>query len=242
MNNKVIILTGGSRGLGQSFIEMLLQQGEFVATCSRDESQFIKDTLASHPSQFYWESVDISDYESVARFVRKIYKMKQGIDVLINNAAIAKDSVLSLQPIADIDASIDINLKGSIYFIRSVLKYFLAKNKGQIINISSIVGQHGYSGLSVYSATKAGIDGLTRSLARELGQANIRINSIAPGYLETSMSAVLTPQAKEQIIRRTPLGRLGTTDDILGCVNYLLSDASKFITGQIITIDGGINC
>jgi 3-oxoacyl-[acyl-carrier protein] reductase len=164
------------------------------------------------------------------------------IQALINNAGIARDGVLAMMRPADIDAVLDVNLRGSLHLTRLVARPMLARTGGSILNISSIIGLRGYSGLAVYSATKGGLDAMTRALARELGPRNIRVNSIAPGYLETEMSSTLGDEQRLQIVRRTPLGRLGRPADVVGAVLFLLSPASSFITGQTFVIDGGVTC
>ena len=160
----------------------------------------------------------------------------------LNNAGVALDGVLAMANYADIEKTLGINLFGALATTREVLRSMLIKKRGRIINISSIIGNRGYSGLSVYAATKGGLDAMTRSLARELGSRRITVNSIAPGYLETEMTHGLSDSQKGQIVRRTPLGRLGTPEDIVGLVLYLLSDDAAFLTGQVITVDGGITC
>ena len=146
-----------------------------------------------------------------------------------------------MQP-ADVERVIMINLTGTLLLTRLAVRLMLVRSRGNVISISSIIGLRGYAGLAAYSATKAGLDGMTRGLARELGPRNIRVNSIAPGYLETDMSHGLDMAQRDQIVRRTPLGRLGVPSDVVGAVHFLLSPDSAFITGQVLVIDGGITC
>jgi 3-oxoacyl-[acyl-carrier protein] reductase len=162
------------------------------------------------------------------------------VDALVNNAAIARDGMLSMASYTDVNTVVEVNLKGTLLLTRACLRPMLAARRGRIINISSIIGLRGYSGLSIYSATKGGLDAMTRSLAREVGPSGITVNSIAPGYLETEMSHGLTVSQRQQIVRRTPLGRLGTPEDIVPLLEFLLSPEASFITGQVIAIDGGI--
>jgi 3-oxoacyl-[acyl-carrier protein] reductase len=171
-----------------------------------------------------------------------LIKNHGNIYALINNAAIAADGVITLMPHPTINNLLKTNLEAVLYLTQICVNQMLLQKSSVIINISSIIGNRGYSGLSVYSATKAGLDGITRSLARELGPKNIRVNSVAPGYLETEMSKGLSMLQRDQIIRRTPLGRLGTLEDITGLIRFLLSDEAQFINGQVITVDGGLNC
>jgi 3-oxoacyl-[acyl-carrier protein] reductase len=162
------------------------------------------------------------------------------IDVLVNNAGVARDGVLPLFPDEQIDEVIDLNLRGTVHLTRLVTRRMLRQGSGRIINISSIVGLSGYRGLSVYSATKAALDGFTRALARELGGRGITVNSVAPGYLRTEMSHGLDEAQLGQIVRRTPAGRLGEADDVAAAVGFLASDAAAFITGHVLVVDGGL--
>ena len=162
---------------------------------------------------------------------------------LVNNAAIAHDGVLANTSITAISDVIAVNLAGTVLVTREVVRSMLIGHQGgRIINISSIVGSRGYKGLSVYGATKAAMDGLTRSLARELGRRRITVNSVAPGFLDTEMTRGLGAAQRAEIVRRTPLGRLATPADVVGVVEFLLSDAAQFLTGQTILIDGGVTC
>jgi len=162
---------------------------------------------------------------------------------LVNNAGMARDGVLATLPEVDIETMIAVNLTGSITAARAFLRTKLERRgPGRIVNISSIIGQRGFTGLSAYSATKAGLDGFTRSLAREVGRLRITVNSVAPGYLDTDMSETLTAGQREQIVRRTPLGRLGKAEDVVPVVRFLLSDEAAFVTGQTLVVDGGAIC
>ena len=177
--------------------------------------------------------------DALVAFVAGAHQRFGSIDGLINNAGIAHDRVLALTTDQQIDQMLQINLRASIVLARECSRLMLAQNSGSIVNISSIIAHRGFSGLATYAATKAGMLGLTRSLARELGPRQIRVNAVAPGYLETDMSSGLDDHQKQQIIRRTPLGRLGTVHDVVPLVEFLLSPASQHITGQVFTVDGG---
>jgi len=242
-NAKIIIVSGGSKGLGKGIVETLLKNGDIVATFSRMKSPFIEELESGKfADRFYWEAVDGTAYDKVSSFAKKIFSKYGKIDALINNAGVAVDAVLTLMQARDISRLLALNLEGSIRLTQACVKYMLQTKDGVIINISSIIGQRGYSGLSVYSATKGGLDAFTRALSRELGPRGIRVNSIAPGYLDTDMSNTLEDRQRQQIIRRTPLGRLGKVDDVVGTIKFLLSPDARFITGQTIVIDGGITC
>ena len=243
-HSKIVIVSGGSRGLGQSLVTGCLERGYTVATFSRSESPFIKTLTQQDPEhkRFLWESVDATDPAALKAFVSRVASTYGRVDALINNAGVGIDGILPTMRASQIEQGIDLNLKASIYLIQACSKQMLQHSSGSIINISSVNAVRGHSGVAVYSATKAALDGLTRSLARELGPKHIRVNSVAPGYFESEMVADLTPEARQRIIRRTPLGRLGTAEDMAQVVLFLLSPAASFITGQTIVVDGGITC
>lgn len=239
--NKHVIISGGSRGLGQGLVSGLLGAGYSVSTFSRSATEFTNSLLAN--SQFYFSKADVSDHEQTNAFVESAVEKFGRPYGLINCAGIARDGVLAVMPETEIDQLLSINLSGTLHLSRRVIRSMLLETgPGVILNISSIIGLRGYRGLSAYAATKAGMDGITRALARELGSRKIRVNSVAPGYLTTEMTHGLEDHQTQQIVKRTPLGRLGTPEDVLGPVLFLLSDASQFITGQVFVIDGGITC
>ena len=241
VDRKHIVISGGSRGLGKTLVRGLLENGYAVSTFSRRATEFTNQ-LKEDPNFFFAEA-DVSDVSQLDEFVGNCVE-KHGIPFgLINSAGIARDGVRATMPESQIDDLLAVNLSGTLHLTRRVSReMLLATQGGVILNISSIIGLRGYRGLSAYAATKAGMDGITRALARELGSRQIRVNSIAPGYLTTEMTHGLDDQQQNQIVKRTPLGRLGTPDDVLGSVLFLLSPAAQFITGQVLVIDGGITC
>lgn len=240
---KIILISGGSRGLGKEVIQHLLEKTpNTIITFSRQTSPFVQKLLKKFPSRFFYTTVDLSSSQDVQGLAGEIQKKFKRLDVLINNAGIAREGVLPIFPENEIEQVLNINLAGTIRLTRMVSRLMIQQNSGSIINISSIIGLRGYAGLSVYSASKAGLIGFTKSLARELGRRNIRVNAIAPGYLETEMSQTLNQGQRDQIIRRTPLGRLGKAEDVISTINYLISEGSDFITGNVFVIDGGISC
>ncbi len=234
-----VLLSGGSRGLGMSLASALLEAGYRVSTFSRRPSEFV-ESLSDH-ERFWFATADMANPASLAAFVSAAVEWFGRIDGLVNCAGIAVDGVLATIPEERIDAIVAVNLTGALKLTRLVVRSMLVSNEpASIVNISSIIGLRGYSGLAAYAATKGGMDAMTRALARELGGRRIRVNSVAPGYLETEMTHGLSDAQKQQIVRRTPLGRLGQPRDVAGSVLFLLSAAAEFITGQTLVVDGGI--
>jgi 3-oxoacyl-[acyl-carrier protein] reductase len=240
----VVVVSGGSRGVGQAIVASMLAEGCKVATFSRCRTPFIGQ-LIDDPAlrdAFYWRALDATDHAAVKAFAQQV-QMKFGrIDVLVNNAGANHDQLLALTQDEEIDTLLSLNLASVIKLSRQVSRVMLAQGGGNIINISSVIGTRGFKGTSVYSATKAALDGLSRSLARELGGRGIRVNSIAPGFLATDMTGHMPAAQKAQILRRTPLGRLGEAADVVGLIKYLISDDASFITGQTFVVDGGLSC
>ena len=233
-----IVISGGSRGLGKAIVICLLDSGYRVSTFSRSASEFTQQ-LAEN-SKFFFASADLCNKASLSVFLKSAedrFGLPYG---LINCAAIAVDGVLATMPEAKISKLVSVNVEGTLQFTRLVVRRMLrAQTGGVILNISSISSLRGFRGMAAYAFTKGGIDAFTRALARELGERNIRVNSIAPGYYDTEMSRTLTNAQREQILRRTPLGRLGLPKDVVGSILFLLSDQAGFITGQTLVIDGG---
>lgn len=242
-----VIVTGGSRGLGAAMIEGLLANGYRISTCSRRKSDLIERLLA-HPdwgARLFWGACQVGEADQVDRFVDAAVEWAgvDGVWGLVNNAGIAQAGILASFPNAETEKILTVNLAGAIQAARAVSQRLLKQDQGgRIINISSIIGSRGYNGLAAYSASKAGMDGLTRALARELGRRGITVNSVAPGYVATEMSSTLSPAQIAQITNRTPLGRLAEEKDILALVRFLLSDDAGMITGQTILVDGGVSC
>lgn len=237
-----VLVTGGSRGLGAAIVQRFLDAGDSVATCSRSRTP-TTDAWAHDPlvrSRFHHEVVDLADPPACESFIGAVIEQFGAIDVLVNNAGLARDGVLALVLADDVDAVVDLNLKATIRMTRLVVRRMLPQGSGRIINISSIVGLSGYRGLSVYSATKAALDGFTRALARELGARGITVNSVAPGYMRTEMSHGLDEAQLEQIARRTPAGRLGEPSDVAAAVRFLASPEAAFISGHVLVVDGGL--
>ncbi|MFO0916130.1 MAG: SDR family oxidoreductase [Pirellulales bacterium] len=241
VDRQVIIVTGGTRGLGGALVDRLLEKGHAVSTCGRSRTPLVDQWEAAHADsgRFHFAAVDLSRAESIPDYVRQVHDRFGRIDVLINNAAIAHDGVLALETEDRIAQMLQVNLQAAVLMAKHCSRWMLVQRHGVIINVSSIIAQRGFSGLAVYASTKSALEGLTRALAREMGARGIRVNAIAPGYLDTEMSASLEGAQRQQIIRRTPLGRLGTVDDVVPCVEFLISPGAGFITGQVITIDGG---
>ena len=239
---RTVVISGASRGLGAVLVRAFLTDSDCnLAMCARSETEFVKSLSSDSATRdrVFFKTVDLSNRDDVQNYVKDVKHRFGTVHVLINNAGVALDGVLALQTDKAVDQMIDINLKGTISLTRACVREMLINRWGRIVTITSIVGQSGFRGLSVYSMTKAGLDGFTRSLARELGDRGVTVNSVAPGFLETEMTHGLTAEQKQQIVRRTPAGRLGRSEDVAGIVKFLCSDAAEFITAQTIVVDGG---
>jgi 3-oxoacyl-[acyl-carrier protein] reductase len=253
----ISLVSGGSRGLGLAILERLLARGDRVATFSRSGSSALATLAAAHADRLHVEALDGSDSAAVIGFVCRVVERFGGLDHCIANAAIAHEGVLATMRDDEIDSMLTVNVKASIVLVRESIRHMLAntplplgeggRRPGEgaraagpsITLISSIVASRGSPGLSVYAATKAALEGFARSLAREVGPRGIRVNAIAPGFLETDLSATLSADNRARIARRTALGRLGTPADVVGAIEFLTSPDAAFITGQVLTIDGG---
>lgn len=244
MARPVVVISGGSRGLGAGIARQCLDAGYAVATFSRSVAPFIEQQRARDPQaqRFYWAALDGRDDGPLERFVSAVRDRYGAVDALVNNAAIGHFGAFPLMRIREIDDSLAVNLRSNIVLARLCTPAMVARGAGSIVNISSVNALRGNSGVAVYSATKAALDGFTRALARELGPRNIRVNSLAPGYFGSAMVAGLGERQRRNILRSTPLGRLGTIDEIAAAALFLLSPAASFITGQTIAVDGGITC
>jgi 3-oxoacyl-[acyl-carrier protein] reductase len=241
---KVAVVSGGSRGLGAELVAGFLRRRFSVATLSRARTDFIAQTLRRRRrlNDFHWAAVDMRDADALRAFVGEVADRFGRIDVLVNNAGRAVEGMLATMPADDIVESVWVNLTAAFMLSRACARVMLRQGCGCIVNISSVNAVRGQPGVAVYSATKAGLDGFTRSLARELGPRNIRVNSIAPGYFDSAMVKDLAEDARQRIARRTPLRRLARVEDVANVVHFLTSDQASFVTGQTIVVDGGITC
>lgn len=236
----VTVISGGSRGLGLALVEALVARGDRVATFSRGGSAALDALVAARPEQLLAARVDAGDPAAVRGFVAAVVERFGRIDHCVANAAVAHEGVLATTADADIGALLAVNLGGAIVLVRECVRQLLVQGRGgSVVLVSSVVAARGSPGLAVYAATKGGLEAFGRSLARELGPRGIRVNAVAPGFLETELSATLGEADRARIVRRTALGRLGTPTDVVGAVTFLTSPASAFITGQVLAIDGG---
>jgi len=242
----VVVISGGSRGLGLALVDLFLERGWCVATFSRSQTDELRERLAEHGDagrqRLMWCAADGRSADEIQQVARAVVKRWARIDALINNAGIGLDGLLVLMRTDDIDQVLDVNLRSAILLTQVCIKSMIKRGTGSVVNISSVNGVRGHSGVSVYSATKAALDGITRSLARELGPRNIRVNSVAPGYFESSMVDGLPEEATRRIRRRTPLGRLARQREISEAVYFLASEQGSFVTGQVLVVDGGLTC
>lgn len=239
---KVAVISGGSRGLGRILVERFLKDGWQVATFSRSANEFITETRAAVADDFYWDAANLNEPDTVRDFARHAAQRFGRIDLLVNNAGVLHQSLLLTTPAEQLHSLITSNLVAPIVLSQACARTMSRYGGGQIVNVSSVNSIRGYRGVAVYTAAKAGLDGFSRSLARELGPLDIRVNSIVPGFFDSNMTSGVTSQIRDRILRRTPLGRLGTAEEIAEVIFFLTSPAASFITGQTIVVDGGITC
>ena len=244
MADRVALITGASRGIGRAIAVDLAREGYAVALFGRDPAALAETVAAVHAAAgadapVSVQSVDVAEQAAVDAGVAAVLAEYGRIDVAVANAGQSQDGLILRFRAADLDRLIDVNLKSAFYLSAAVAKPMLKQRVGAIVFISSIVGIGGNPGQSVYSATKAGLLGLTRSLAKELGSRNVRVNAVAPGLIETAMTAELPEAARKGFLDGIALGRPGTPDDVAGVVTFLASDAARYVTGQTIVVDGG---
>ena len=242
LKDKVAIVTGASRGIGAAIAKKLSDNGAKVALNARTHDSLldIQNIIQSKNGKAEIMIGDVSSLNSFMEIVKKTLEKWGRIDILVNNAGITKDNIIMRMKDSDWDDVLNINLKGCFNGIKSVSKPMMKNKYGRIINITSIIGQIGNSGQSNYAASKAGIIGLTRSMAKELGSRNITVNAIAPGYIATNMTAKLNDEIKNKMKSSVPLAKFGDPEDVANAVCFLSSDDASYISGQTLNIDGGM--
>jgi 3-oxoacyl-[acyl-carrier protein] reductase len=238
-----VIVTGGSRGLGLGIARKLIDAGFCVLAVARKQSDELgtamQEVEQTHPGALHFVPADLAQIEAIPDLVKKLRKDYGQIYGLVNNAGMSADGVLAMTSIEQIERVVRLNTTSPIVLSKYVVRAMMADGGGRIVNISSIVASTGYSGLSVYAATKASLLGFTRSLAREVGRAGVNVNAVAPGFVATDMTQSLTEEHKQQIARRSALKRMVDVDDVANAVEFLMSERSKNITGTVITVDAG---
>ncbi len=241
--NKVAIVTGATRGIGKKIAERFARENYNLVlnyVSENTDTNAIIDEFKEYGVQVLVYRADVSKFDECENLVKATIEKYGKIDVLVNNAGITKDGLIAMMKEDAFDKVIDINLKGTFNMTRNVVPYMMKKRSGNIINVSSVVGVAGNAGQSNYSASKAGIIGFTKSLAKELAARNIRVNAVAPGFIDTDMTNVLTDKVKENIYTQIPLKRMGEAKEVASAVYFLASEESSYITGQVINIDGGM--
>ena len=241
--NKVAFITGGTRGIGKQIAIKLASSGFDIALNYRVENEELKNTVSDiekNGVRCLAVKGDVTSFSDAEQMVKEIFEKYERIDVLVNNAGITKDNLFIRMKKEDFDDVINVNLVGTFNVTKNVVPIMIKQKYGRIINISSIVGISGNAGQANYSASKAGIIGFTKSLAKELGARNILVNAIAPGFIETNMTSVLKDCIKEEIGKSIPLKKMGKPEDVANVANFLASEDSSYVTGQVINVDGGM--
>lgn len=240
---KIAYITGATRGIGKQIAITLAEAGYDIAINYRKENEELQNTkheIEQTGAKCLSLQGDVSNYEDCEKIAKEIIEEYGKIDILVNNAGITKDTLLMRMKKEDFEDVINVNLVGTFNMTKNVIPYMMKNRSGRIINISSVVGVSGNAGQANYAASKAGIIGFTKSLAKEVGSRNILVNSIAPGFIETAMTDVLKEEIKEEIAKTIPLKRMGKAQDVANVVKFLASEESSYITGQVIHVDGGM--
>jgi 3-oxoacyl-[acyl-carrier protein] reductase len=242
LDGKVALVTGASQGIGEAIAKQLAAQGATVVCAARtlNKLQEVADAITSAGGKADVVAADLADTASVKAAISTTVERHGAIHILVNNAGITRDKLLIQMKEDDWDAVIDTNLKGAWTAIQAATKPMMKQRWGRIINIASVVGQMGNPGQANYVAAKAGLIGLTKSVARELASRNVTANAVTPGYIETAMTAGLPEEVKAEFTKQIPLGRMGTVGDIASAVVFLASDEASYITGQVLSVNGGM--
>ena len=243
LQDKIAVVTGAGRGIGKAIAETFAAEGAKVAVVSRTESnsQATADAInAAHPGAAKAYAVDVADGAATAELGKQILAEFDHVDILVNNAGVTKDGLLLRMSEADWDTVLDTNLKGAFNMVKAVQRSILKQKAARIINISSVIGLIGNAGQANYAASKAGLIGFTKSLAREFAGRGVTANAIAPGFIETDMTHVLNDEVKGEILKKIPLGSFGQSADIANAALFLASEEARYITGQVLAVDGGM--
>lgn len=243
LTGKIALVTGGSRGIGAAIAKAFAAEGATVIinyNGSKDKAEAVADEIIAAGGSAEIYQCSVSDYAACEKMIQELIGKYKRIDILVNNAGITRDGLLMKMSEEDFDAVVDTNLKGAFHTIRHMSRYFLKQRSGKIINISSVSGILGNAGQANYSASKAGVIGLTKSVARELASRGINVNAIAPGFIATDMTEAMPESLKRSMTDTIPLKRIGEPEDIANMAVFLASDKSDYITGQVFAVDGGM--
>lgn len=244
LTGKVALVTGAGRGIGSAIAKTLAANGAFVIVNyngSKEKAEAVVEEIKKSGAEAAAVQCDVSDYAACGKMVEELIASYGHIDILVNNAGITRDNLILKMSEEEFEAVLNTNLKGTFHTIRHLSRYFVKQRAGRIINLSSVSGVMGNAGQANYSASKAGVIGLTKSVARELARRGITCNAVAPGYIETEMTAQMPEAAKEAVKQQIPLQRTGTVWDIAEMVAFLASEKASYITGQVISVDGGMS-
>jgi 3-oxoacyl-[acyl-carrier protein] reductase len=242
LNGQVALVTGASRGIGRAIALKLAKAGAavVVTATTMESAQRTADDIAAEGGKALALKVDVSSVTEVESLFKEAVAAFGKVDILINNAGITKDGLLLRMKESDWDAVIDVNLKGAFNCIREAAKLMSKARYGRIVNVSSVVGEMGNPGQANYCASKAGMIGLTKSVAKELARRNVTVNAVTPGFIETDMTAELGEKTKEALMEQIPMGRLGSGDDIANAVYFLVAESGSYITGHVLSVNGGM--
>jgi 3-oxoacyl-[acyl-carrier protein] reductase len=240
LENKKALITGASRGIGKAIADRFIAEGALVWGVGTKEPADIAERVALSKQKLRWISADLGNLAGVEAFIEAALKDAEGFDIVVNNAGITRDNLSFRMSLDDWQKVIDVNLSAAFLVARTVGRDMIRKRKGVIINMASVVGIHGNGGQANYAASKAGLIGFTKSLAREVASRGVRVNAIAPGFVASDMTAAMTEEAKNAVLEQIPLKRIGTPEDVAEAALFLASDSAAYITGQVLPVDGGM--